>query len=61
MSESVPKLSRPKYVLRLGSHDAGTKKFRLISSPFRIAYTIPVNFRCDFYKCSHDAVCLIVY
>ena len=47
--------------MRLCSHDAGTKKYRLISSPFRIVYTIPVNFRCDFNKCSHDAVCLMVH
>ena len=58
MSETVPKLFRPKHVLRQCSHDAGTKKYRLISSPFRNVYTIAVNFRCDFNKCSHDAVCL---
>ena len=30
---------------RLCSHDAGTKKCRLISSPFCIVYTIPVQFK----------------
>ena len=43
------------------THDAGTKKCCLISSPFCILYMIPVKFRCEFNECSHDAVCLMVY
>ena len=37
--------------LRLCSHDAGTKNCRLISCPFCIVHTIPVNFiRCEDNK-----------
>ena len=31
--------------IRLCSHDDGTKKCRLISRPFCIVYTIPVQFK----------------
>ena len=56
---AIDRYLRVQNKLRLCSHDAGTKKCRLISSPFCIVYTILVKFK--LWPSKEDKITKIIY